>query len=207
MIKINKKVPFSIAILIIIILASVVGGVTIWQYFKISKENYKEEKMENNGTEIDSWKTYEYSEELKSAWGKKYKYYYKVDYPSDWEIEYPNKYNPGQIRIIADKETIEIQPGLWGAKQDSNDEALYFAYRIALTTYTLNGFNAQLDEDMSFNGYPGKKLVYIHSDYPGVFETCYLIQKDRITYILKSVSPKLTEDNNIFQKIFASFEI
>lgn len=202
----NKATPTSSVIIIIIVLIVLVGGIISWEYLKIPAEKSETEKLGEEGKTTE-WKNYKYNGKLESAWNEEYVYQYEIMYLSNWKIEHPNPYNLGQIEIIADTEMVTIQPGLWGSEQDSSEEALYFAYQIALFAQTANGFETYSEEDIVFKNYSGKKLVYSHPDYPGVFETFYLIQKDRITYILKLISSKRSEENNIFQQMFSSFKI
>jgi hypothetical protein len=76
----NKGISAPIGILIVLVLAILVGGMSIWQWQEIKKEEVKMFEIKLPGkitkVEIADWKTYRNEE-----------YGFELNYPKDWEVQ------------------------------------------------------------------------------------------------------------------------
>jgi len=90
----NKKISFPIAITITVLCAVVVGGVAVWQYLSMPKEESLEGAL---GDETADWKTYRNEE-----------YGYEIKYPKNW---YSYTSNPADIYLQPEEEVPGAIPG------------------------------------------------------------------------------------------------
>ena len=103
----NKKISTPIAIGIILVLAILVGGFTLWQYGEIDKEesNIPEAQLpekEEVANEIDGWRTYIIELPLKSCramitYSCNSPEKISFSYPKNWDLEPGSADEPGSL--------------------------------------------------------------------------------------------------------------
>jgi len=90
----NKKISTLLAIIIIILCAVLAGGITVYQYYGIPKEEGETPEEKVSKDETADWKTYRNGE-----------YGYEIKYPEDWTFK-----EAKSIKTVTFGEEREVKP-------------------------------------------------------------------------------------------------
>lgn len=151
----NKKISFPIAIIIIVVCAVVVGGIAIWQYLAMPREEEKISEGAVLENETADWKVYrneEYGFEFKypKEWGdatieqaKNFGHlegeYFEILFSNKQQID-PDGYNniPHIASFSTDWQVFEV-PAPFDIKWKENQSAEDFCEEFIESTLTNNG--------------------------------------------------------------------
>jgi hypothetical protein len=210
----NKKISTPIALGIILILATIVGGFTIWQYSEIRKEQQillpeikiPEKKIYENA----DWKNYTNE-----------KYGYELRYPLGWEIIEKNTLMD-KVFIIEIKSPQEDNSDLYRENfnlivTNISDEpiTLQELTELSISEIDKSIINGEIIDsiDYSINGNPAYKLIYTTDFFPGAEK--YRLQqmavwtiKNEKTYLITYTAEENKYSNflEIIQGIIDSFK-